>query len=521
MSPAEVNDVRARARDDVKGGNIAAAIARLEGATCRAHPDVQFELCRLYFKTGNWDCVNTAARAALELERPIEDVFHLLSAIVTAAHRTGRKAALRGECGGMLRLLRRAMDRFHPNLGIESTAGLRYWQMALAIAFGCNDIAAALEIYRQRGAAVCPLAANAAGAALSPISTVAIWCDASGFPHSVVDPPQRVTIQPAKPGTDGWSYDTDVFAVAVIPGGEFVSGWDFVRTPSGEVLADSGYVGLETNFQSFSPHTYFKELNIVGHLWPTDKTHVDEEALFLSTPERFHVGHWIVDFLPRLRALDVGGAKEIALAVPTEISKKQVDLLNLFGIDPARLIRCDLGKRYSFRSLRVASVGSALRPNPETVKFLGAAMRPPSTARRATRLFLSRATGTRRIVNQPEIDLELSAFGFEHIDLARMTITEQRAKVGGAEIVVGVLGSDVLACFFMQPDSHLVEFNWDPAQDAATGPYCALQGVNYHQLLGTIAAAPGAKTQKKDHDFRIDRTALRHLFESLGLTRSP
>ena len=140
-----------------------------------------------------------------------------------------------------------------------------------------------------------------------------------------------------------WNYLTGTSRFAVIPQAEVLLGWDFVITPTGEVISDSGYMPLDVSFAWFSHHL-IEGTDLTAHFWaPTVQTH-EVDVLVLAGPERLHIGHWIVDFLPQLRAYDAASGRKIV--VPASAPKKFFELLALFDIPDDHILRCDLAKRY-------------------------------------------------------------------------------------------------------------------------------------------------------------------------------
>jgi capsular polysaccharide biosynthesis protein len=237
--------------------------------------------------------------------------------------------------------------------------------------------------------------------------------------------------------------------------------------------------------------------------------------LFLSCPEKFHTGHWIVDFLPRLRALKhiPPGFK---IATPTELPRKHRDLLSLFGVEEGQIVNCDLGRRYRFRNLVVTQPGIDHRPSPDTVRFVADALRRPrNSGEKAARLFVRRGIPTRNIVNENEVKAELDRLGFEEINLETASVAEQRDRLSAADIVIAVHGSDPLVCYFMNPGSDLIELNYDPMKlNAAIAPRCEVLGLGYH-LLVCEPREPSHRRLKKDRDFVVDCGALREMIEGI------
>jgi capsular polysaccharide biosynthesis protein len=231
------------------------------------------------------------------------------------------------------------------------------------------------------------------------------------------------------------------------------------------------------------------------------------------------VGHWIVDFLPRLRAL-----KEhpyLKVATVTELPPKNRDLLALFGIDHDRIINCDLGRRYRFRSLAVVQTGDPVHPDPNNICFVTDFLRTQGRPASAPlRLFLERDLKNRSITNRDDLSAELERRGFRRLSLSTMSIAEQRTALSAAEIVIATYGSDLQAFYMMSEGANLVELNWDPvAMDAGVAAMCSMVGVKYHVIRCEAAEAAEYRAYKKDRDFAVDMDALCQLLDRLDFQR--
>jgi capsular polysaccharide biosynthesis protein len=273
---------------------------------------------------------------------------------------------------------------------------------------------------------------------------------------------------------------------------------------------------LDVSFAWFSHHL-IEGTDLTAHFWaPTVQTH-EVDVLVLAGPERLHIGHWIVDFLPQLRAYDAASGRKIV--VPASAPKKFFELLALFDIPDDHILRCDLAKRYRFRSVLVVQHGKAVQPSPSDVQFLARALRlaKPTTAPRR-RFYLDRDAPTRRIANRDDFDRMLADLGFETLSLAKMSIAEQREALGAAEIVLGIHGSEMLASLFMPAGTHLIELNYDSGgmawwENAAT---CSFLGVRHHFFQCVAVEESGERIQKKDSDFAVETGRLRDLVATLA-----
>lgn len=245
--------------------------------------------------------------------------------------------------------------------------------------------------------------------------------------------------------------------MAIIPGGQMVSGFDFMFAPTGEMLIGSGNVEAHTGTGWF-PRIHAGPVDRVINIWPSHFTDIDEAALFVSCSQGWHMGHWIVDNLPRLRGLAL--RPDMKVAIPTETPKKYRDFLRLFGIDDSRIINCDLNHRYRFRELVAVQTGNAHNAEPNTVSFLAKHLRiSPKPATAPLRLFLERDMKNRAVANEDEFYRELDRLGFQRLNLATMSVADQRAALSAADVVITTYGSDLLALYMMNEGAALIDLN--------------------------------------------------------------
>jgi capsular polysaccharide biosynthesis protein len=317
-------------------------------------------------------------------------------------------------------------------------------------------------------------------------------------------------------GPHRWTYTADPFEIGIIPGAEFVSGWDYVIAPTGHVLSDSGYMPPELAFPRFFPQFPVPGVGLIAHPSAATTTDIPEQVLFLSVPEQFHIGHWFVDFLPRLRALAHAPART-KVALPREAPGKFREALSLFGIGPDRLVQCELGKRYRAQSLVVARPGSYLRPRPSTTRFLRQSLGPAANSNHTLkrRVFLERGVKSRQILNRTEVDAVLEEFGFTVVSLAQLSIAAQRSLLEDTEIAVGVWGSDLFCSFFMPENSAVLELLGDQSEHPAVRPNCQIAGIRHAYLICRDSATTEHRSHQKDRDLVVDCTAFRSALREL------
>ena len=348
---------------------------------------------------------------------------------------------------------------------------------------------------------------------ISPATSVREWCGAKQR-FLELDKAEDITVTL---GSYARRYASPGFHIGIVPQGEMVCGWDFAVTPRGEVLFDSSYHLYEPILAGrWFPHKFDDKRHRCFHLWPEQSDYIDADVVFLSPPPSFALGHWLCDMLPRLRTRSYPGLEQVKVAIPAELPKKHRDLLALCGVPEADIIECTLTRRYRFRNLIVAQAGPVISMPPNNAKYLASRFGAPPAPGARRRIFLSRTEETRKILNEDEMTARLQSLGFEFMNLAKTPIAEQQSRLAQADIVIGVYGSDLLACFFMQAGSHLIALDYyglvDPvtgARDSASaGIHCTVLGIHFQVLDCSTLQRDGAVSQKKDRDFAVDCDAL-------------
>lgn len=300
--------------------------------------------------------------------------------------------------------------------------------------------------------------------------------------------------------------------------GHWVPGWDYALAPDGTALTDSGYMGIAATF-NFLPHAYFGPAHLVAHYAPAETIHIDEEALLVSGPPDNNIGHWMIDFLTRLQGRALCPSRKLKIVVPDNLGRKFHDMLALFGISADDTIRCTKGKRYSFRMLHVYQPGRSMPPHPKHVAFLrqgfrGAAKVQPNQGKR---IFLSRAgVGKRMIANADEFTTVLRDEGFQSVDMATLSIARQKELFADAAVIIGTMGTDLLALYLAPLTCTVIGIIDDPAQDPLIRQTCAHFGMPFQYLLSRTTGASTEARHIRDVDFIVDCAELRRRLREIA-----
>lgn len=454
-----------------------------------------------FFTKQDWaNAVAAVEQALAQTTEPGKDrVLHLMLCISLRAM-------------GRLDEARAAFKRGTPSLAkIQSAQHLDY---ALMAAIAGDNLPSVKSLFHHKNPG-----SRCVGMPIACSSTITLdeWCREQNITLTRLEAPRAIAIKQKPHGVGTLEYTAEGFTYACVPHAEFLCGWDFVVTPAGKIISDSSYMALETAINAFFPHIFVREIGVVAHPWADTVIEMDCDALFLSAPERFHYGHWLIDFLPRLRAIEGTDTK---VMVPTELPQKHSDLLTKMGIGPERRIICELGKRYRFRNLIVARPGTYLLPNPNTIDFLRRHLGRRAMAASAPRqrYFFERGAGTRLPANREEVNATLQEFGFRHIDLSQLPLAEEHELLAEADIIVAAYGTELLAAFGVPSGADIIELIWNTNEDIATAPICHFLGIHHEFLVCAKAPNTAKKNYSKDSDMIVDCVELRRRI-TYALTR--
>ncbi len=340
---------------------------------------------------------------------------------------------------------------------------------------------------------------------LSPLLGLQVYCRKNGYRYEVVLPPQHVEIAPTTPYSRPFSYETEPAVMAVIPGAQFVPGWDVLLGTDGTILQDSGYQPVKHGYTAFGA-IFVGDLQAIIHHVPADEVVIDDDVLFLSAPVN-NFGHWLIDFLPRLMGLRSAAGRPLKVALPAGLPARYGETLARFGVSDADVILCQPGKLYRFKSVNLYRPGQSMPPNPQHVRFVrdGLMAGRALTPRRGKRVYLSRASvGTRAIANAADFNAFLDREGFTTADLADLSLKEQEQLLGDADVLLGTFGSNLLGLYFAAPGCTVIAMMHDVTEDPTIAPSCAMLGMKQQYLVCEKAPTPGLQKHRKDTDVIVD-----------------
>ena len=290
-------------------------------------------------------------------------------------------------------------------------------------------------------------------------------------------------------------------------------------------------------FETYRP----QERHVVPGPGP-DFLQVDESiaepglAFLLNSAGSFNYGHWLIDDLPRLRALD--GLRAHHPGVPVTLvlvsyfphidAARRRSIQLLMGRRSGVSIRfLDRYKTYHFACLHHATPCSlpSTGKSPHALSFLTKQVRARTRLPRAVfgiqrlagrgrRLFVDRHPGRGRgLANREAVLAVLRGLGFEAFDPELTSVRQQAVRFSAAEIVVGIAGAGMANTVFCRPGTpilHLVPERWE---DPFYAELAAVRGESYRAVFGPRVPPGSGSAVPPDwpahlHDFSVEPTEL-------------
>ncbi len=389
-------------------------------------------------------------------------------------------------------------------------------QPALAAGMCARDNTLVEQLLKQKY----PIAHRLSPISIAPTSSLETWCREAGVPVQVVEDRRQVKIDATSQYTRDYLYSTDPILFASIPGGQWVPGWDFPIGSDGTVIDDAGYLDIIHVF-NHAPHAHFPSAELVAHHVPHAVEEIDEDVLFVSAPMHNHLGHWLVDFLPRLQGRTLAGCSPLRIAVPDTLAGAKIEeTLALASLDESDILRCRTDALYQFRTLHIYRMGRSLPPNPLHVHFLrdllGVKSPPAQHDGKKKRVFFDRTNvGSRLVANKKEFDAVLLEYDFVSVNLGELTLAQQLNLFADVEIILGAVGTDLWSTYFAPPGCTVITMLWDEKIDSGTPPTCFILGQYYQYLHCPIARESKNWRSWVDYDFAVDCNELRKRLQEI------
>ena len=193
---------------------------------------------------------------------------------------------------------------------------------------------------------------------------------------------------------------------------------------------------------------------------PDDAPELAGAGVFMPWGGGFNYGHFLLDALPSLLALEETGLAAELPPIAPPLKPWQRELLALLDGPPVREIAAPAVR------LRQAAYATSINHFLHAPSALLARTRARLAARagpsplRARRVYLSRrshAHPMRILLNEAELERALAARGFSIVRPERLRPREQIALCGQADVVVGASGAGLANALFAAPGALVVD----------------------------------------------------------------
>ncbi len=283
-------------------------------------------------------------------------------------------------------------------------------------------------------------------------------------------------------------------------------GWGVVVTPSGDVMRltmeEAAYASPDL---SALPHASRRGDVTVLDL-PDDIPRLDRALLTMPFGARMNYGHFVLDALSSLAALDATGLFGGHPVLVPPLKPWQARHFALMGAAPlvtdAAVVRVGElvytgavhhflhNPNLNYRALRARQL-AALAPKADGPK----------------RLYLSRGRRDRRPMrSEARLLKALRRAGFVAVDTGRMTVDRQIALLAGAEAVVGAAGAAFANALYCRPGTPVVEIMPRGMENHWVQPLCRIVGLHHAAwFCGAEERDPAHPEQGLRFDIDVDR----------------
>lgn len=230
-----------------------------------------------------------------------------------------------------------------------------------------------------------------------------------------------------------------------------------------------------------------------GPIWtpPESCEALAQASVFLAFGGLFNYGHFLLDCLTSLLALEEAGLDAPALAPPLKRWQRELLALAFPGITLHET-------RSAIVRLEAVSFASPMhhflhRPNDLIVRLRDRVLKASPRGSGAKRVYLSRrGLAQRYMIGERALEAELVRRGFTIARPETMRVAEQIALVRGAQTLIAPAGAALANALFLPPGAQVFEIQ--PANFASqwVRQMCAVTGVEW---FGYFCASPAPENE--------------------------
>lgn len=249
------------------------------------------------------------------------------------------------------------------------------------------------------------------------------------------------------------------------------------------------------------------------------------QNLFIGSAGSSNYGHWLVDDMPRLHAVqimmrdDPRPVRVLIHSYGTLIDAIRMESIRLLLGEAIHIDLLDHHASYYFRELYYPTpvTEHPTQKSPVALDFAARAVlakvAPEAILPGPSRLFVGRSASHGRVLtNDLEVRALVESHGFTVVDPEGMSFADQVRLFAGAQVVIGQMGAamtNVMFCrpttttVYLAPTGWIEPFYWDLS---------VVRGHHYRVLFGDV---PDPEVPAHQSDFTIDLISLVGVIEAL------
>lgn len=293
--------------------------------------------------------------------------------------------------------------------------------------------------------------------------------------------------------------------VSIIPNGRVLYDYGVVVSPNHKLVGDvSINLGGDSSKHGVMFDRYLPPVqNIQGSL-----------AVLSSTAHQRYF-HWMFDVLPRIEMLKRSQILIDSYLINCEKSFQR-DSIELLGIPKEKIISPQSNTHIQAEILIVPSLpGKISYVTRRSCNFLRSIfLNEPAHFESNRYLYITRGDAlTRRVLNEDEVLIELTKYGFEFIALEGMPIVEQAKLFASAKIIVAPHGAALTNIVFCQKNSIVIEFMPDTYIEPCFERLANLLSLRYKCLKAKTIDKTFTNSVEKTHDHYVNLSELNLLLQ--------
>lgn len=192
--------------------------------------------------------------------------------------------------------------------------------------------------------------------------------------------------------------------------------------------------------------------------FPDAAPEFDQAAVFMAWGGNFNYGHFVLDCLPSLVALEEQGLLERFPPIAPPLKAWQRDLIAMTVGKPVREVKAPvvrIGAVVHATSMDHYLHGPGDLLERTRARILAAAPEPRTTGRQ---LYFSRRGHSMRVmINEAALEAALRTRGFEIVKPERLSVGEQIRMMREAQVVVAPTGAALTNALFAAPGARVIE----------------------------------------------------------------